>query len=552
MARSIALMTLLFLITLFSLNGQILDHYPIHSIEVETLDRFFLEIGQSPPFYSRPYSNYQFLRYLRRVESRKNELSAHNRALLNKLLLRLSSQENKFTFFIPVLESNVRLQYQNEEITDFDKYLYYRKSIDYAPLINLGFTAGLPYFIMHSENDLRRDFFATFRPANYTNLPVGSPFVKQFDFNFPTRSYLKFGGSYLDLLIGREQMKWGPGYRSSLVLSDSPPYYDMLHLSYFSDFFKASFFFSVLESYLTEAEFNIQETMEYEGSVSFGKDATDQYKTLTGHRFEFNFFNRALFGISDIIVIGGRVPEFNEITPLMYLHNVYGENYSNVIFGFDTSIVPCRNIQIYGEFAIDDIRNANEGGESPPTSLGYLAGVYVMKGFAWGNLNFRFEWARVDPWMYNRWQPYLIFSSRKKLLSLATADWLSYLDFPTGYFLGGDVQSFYFEISYDYQNTFEAALSYELRQKGRIYLNVLDPESEFANFVGNPSSTPTGTPVISHIVGLSGAYELSTMLFLSGELALGYQYNREHRPGNNGFFFEALLNCTFKLDREKY
>jgi len=83
-------------------------------------------------------------------------------------------------------------------------------------------------------------------------------------------------------------------------------------------------------------------------------------------------------------------------------------------------------------------------------------------------------------------------------------------------------------------------------------LNVLDPESEFDNFVGNPSSTPTGTPVISHIVGLSGAYGLSTMVFLSGDLALGYQYNREHRPGNNGLFFEALLNCTFKLDRGKY
>ncbi|KKL71077.1 hypothetical protein LCGC14_2098530, partial [marine sediment metagenome] len=112
-------------------------HYAIHSLEIETLDRFFLEIGQSPPFYSRPYSNYQYLRYLRRVESRKNELSPHNRALLNKLLLRLSRQEDKFTFFIPVLESNVRLQYQNKEITDFDKYLYYRKSLDYSPIINL-------------------------------------------------------------------------------------------------------------------------------------------------------------------------------------------------------------------------------------------------------------------------------------------------------------------------------------------------------------------------------------------------------------------------------
>ena len=86
MARSIALMTLLFLITLFSLNSQILDHYPIHSFEVETLDRFFLEIGQSPPFYSRPYSNYQYLRYLRQVESRKNELSAHQSSAIEQAL----------------------------------------------------------------------------------------------------------------------------------------------------------------------------------------------------------------------------------------------------------------------------------------------------------------------------------------------------------------------------------------------------------------------------------------------------------------------------------
>ncbi len=70
---------------------------------------------------------------------------------------------------------------------------------------------------------------------------------------------------------------------------------------------------------------------------------------------------------------------------------------------------------------------------------------------------------------------------------------------------------------------------------------------EFDNFVGNSSSTPTGTPVISHIVGLSSANGLFPKLFLCGELALGYQYNKEHQPGNNGFFFEAMLNCTFKI-----
>ena len=555
MIRSVLLIILIFFLAFSSIFSQIADNYPLSGFEIKILDRFFLEIGQTPPFYSRPFSNYQYLYYLKKIERRKDELSIHSRNLFKLLLQKHIRQSKRDIFLVPILEGSTGLKYQSDNIPEAQKYLYYRKSLYYTPLLNLGFIAGFPNAVIHVEYDLRKDFFVFSRPSDYSTIPTGDPFVQEFDFNFPTRSYLKVGNLNLDLLIGREQMKWGPGYRSSLVISDSPPYYDMLHLSYFSDFFKATFFFAALESYLTEAELGIQEAMWDKGVITFEKNdhPFEQYKTLTGHRFEFMFFDKLLIGVNDIIVIGGRAPELNEITPLMYLHNVYGENYSNVMIGLDASFVPCRNVQIYGEFAIDDIRNPWEGESAIPTSLGYLAGIHLVNTVLPGYPDFHFEWARIDPWMYNRWQPYLIFSSRKKLVSLPDfTDNHSYLDFPTGYFLGGDVQSFYFELFWDYDFLLETSISYEFRQKGPIYLNALDPTSEFNNYKINSSQTPTGTPVVSHIAGLKVLYHFSPVFSLSGDIAMGYQYNREHVSGNDGYFFEAMLNCAVKLDREKY
>lgn len=553
MIRSVFLTISICFLALCAVFSQITDNYLLNSFEIKSLDRFFLEIGQTPPFYSRPFSNYQYLYYLKKIERRKDELSTHSRGLFKLLLQKHIRQSERETFLVPVLEGSAGLKYQSDNIPELQKYLYYRKSLYHTPLLNLGFIAGFPNAVIHLEYDLRKDFFVSSRPSDYSTIPTGDPFVQEFDFNFPTRSYLKIGNLNLDLLIGREQMKWGPGYRSSLLISNSPPYYDMVHLSYFSDFIKATFFFASLESYLTADELVIQDTMSDEGIISFGKDSAAQYKTLTGHRFEFRFFDKLLVGVSDIIVIGGRAPELNEISPLMSLHNVYGENYSNVMLGLDASFVPRKNVRIYGEFAVDDIRNPLEGESAIPTSLGYIAGIHLTNNSLPGNLDFHFEWARIDPWMYNRWQPYLIFSSRKKLVSFPDSTvYASYLDFPTGYFLGGDVQSFYFELSWNYNFLLETSISYEFRQKGPIYLNVLDPASEFDNYKINSDSTPTGTPVVSHIGGIKVLYHFSPGFSISGDIAAGYQYNREHLSGNNGYFFEAMLNCSVKLDREKF
>ncbi|GEM_PF-2735685 len=548
MKLSVSLSVLIFFISLFSLHSQIADNYHLRSEEIALLDKFFLEIGQSPPFYSRPFSHHQYLFYLEKIEKGKHSLSPAGRRIFSKLLEKHRRMSEKDTFLLPVLEISAELKYQNSKIPDSQEYIHYRETLDSPALLNVGFIAGYSHAAVHVEYDLRKDFFVYSRRDDYSNLPTGDPFVQDFDFNFPTRSYLKVGNLHLDLLIGREQMKWGPGHRSSLVVSDSPPYYDMLLFSYFSEIFKASFFFTALESYLTNEELEIQKNLQGAGTISFEKEAADQYKALTGHRFEFSFGDTLLIGMSDVLLFGGRAPELNEISPLILLHNVYGENYSNVIMGFDAAYVPGRNVKIYGELAIDDIQNPWEAGSSIPTTLGMLAGVYGGDTPLPGGPDFYFEWARLDPWMYNRWQPYLIFSSRRKLVSFPeSTKYSSYLDFPTGYFLGGDVQSFYFELAWNHTMKLHTSLSYEFRQKGEIYLDVLDSASRYENYKENTESTPTGTPIVSHIIEVKGVFECSPGITFSGNITTGYRKNIKHESGEEGFFFETKLNCRIKL-----
>ena len=548
MKTSGVLILLIFILVSIPAGAQNPDQYRLGSPELQTLDSFFIELGLAPPFYSRPYSHHQYRHYLTQIENRKGGLSATSRADLAALIETQRQQPEGDPFFRPILDLGLGLKYQSKEIPEFQEYLYYRNSLDYPPLLNLGFIAGNPYAAIHLEYDLREDFFVTWRTDDYSTLPTGDPFVQDFDYNFPTRSYIKLGNLHVDFLAGREQMKWGPGYRSSLVISDSPPYYDMLQLSYFSPRFKATFFFAALESYLTEEEYQVQQDYQDAGVVTFPKPAISRRKSLTGHRFEFRIGEKLLVGISDVLLIGGRMPELTDIGPLMYLHNVYGENYSNVMMGLDFSYVPIPDLRLYGELGIDDIQNPWEAGSSIPTSLGYQAGIDLLSLPFAGNPEFHFEWVRIDPWMYNRWQPYLIFTSRRKLTSFPDyTQYASYLDFPTGYFLGGDVQSFYFELAWPQFDRWRVALSYELRQKGEIYLNPLDPASQFENYKTNTDSTPTGTALTSHILKTTGKISIKPNISLNGELTAAYERNRAHLAGDHGFYFMGMVSMEIAL-----
>ena len=172
-------------------HAQILDHFGINSPEIEILDSAFIESGRTPSFFSRPFSNYQYLDSLKELEVHSKDLPEYYRAAFNKISKSLIRQKNEKAFIKPIVDSNFRLQYMSHEMPESERYLYYRKSLEEIPLLGLGFLGGTTHVLGMLYFDLRRDVFSGYSKANYINLPIGENALKELDYHCLDRFVLQ-------------------------------------------------------------------------------------------------------------------------------------------------------------------------------------------------------------------------------------------------------------------------------------------------------------------------------------------------------------------------
>lgn len=403
-------------ILLLIINTSIfaIDRLPVDSNIYLKHDYNSLSFGEAPNFLSKPYSNSFLPDY---TPNKSNYIQSN---------ISLSPRVNWFT---------------GEKIESLD-YYYYSKWIEHDPLINLGFSIGNDIFTFRYDLDIRNDYFSGLSENSYLNIPTDETWYLDFDFNFPIRGYLTMGNETLNLFLGRDKIAFGPGKRTNLMLSSETPFFNQLTLTYQSKKNKTTLFFIPMESYLTEDEkLELDEFVDNHSEmlldVNYEKDFDSQTTYITGHRFEFKPTRNFIITFTEMLVLGGRFNNLEDITPAMFYHNVYGENYSNVMLGFDTYYAIIPGFGLYGEFIIDDIRNINEEDITVPTSTGYLIGLEIQLPDMFGEMTLHLEGADVSKFTYKRWHPYLNFYSRRKLFSTSTSS-NNYLDTPTGFFLGSD------------------------------------------------------------------------------------------------------------------
>ena len=402
------------------LSSQGIEREPLGSRFYFEEDYRSLSRGDAPDFLSRPYSRSKSDSY---------------------------RPPEKAYFFHPDLSFSLRTNCLTAEIPEDQESYWYNDWLFNHPLIMVGFQTGSENFIVDSRFDIRQDFFNDFRTDTYINIP---PTFQDYDYNFPTRGYIAWGNKSLQLFAGRDKISWGPGQRSNLMLSSAVPYFDQINLSYQNPVFKGTFVFIPLESYLKKWEKRvIAEALENDLTPEghFDKEMDQQSKFLTGHRYEFRLADSLILGFTDILVVGGRFPNFEDIPPTMFYHNVYGENYSNVMIGFDAWWTILPGLGIYGEFMIDDIRNTFEDSYTVPTSLGGLGGVQYQLPSKEASIVSNMEFGITGPYTYERWHPYTSFYSRRKLYSTSLES-NEYIDTPTGMFLGSDALYLTFRMDY--------------------------------------------------------------------------------------------------------
>jgi hypothetical protein len=127
-----------------------------------------------------------------------------------------------------------------------------------------------------------------------------------------------------------------------------------------------------------------------------------QRKFLAAHRLEISPHPRWSFGIGESVVYGNRGAEFEYLNPLMLYHaaeHLLGDKDNNTLT-IDFTVFPFRGSKFYGEIYIDDLSLEFPIGTYWGNKLAYLAGFYWAQPLGWRSGDVRFEYARIDPFVY--------------------------------------------------------------------------------------------------------------------------------------------------------
>lgn len=129
---------------------------------------------------------------------------------------------------------------------------------------------------------------------------------------------------------------------------------------------------------------------------------SQQRKFLAGHRLEVMAHDRFFIGVGESVIYGNRSAEFEYLNPLMLYHaaeHLLGDKDNNTLT-IDFTAFPFRGGKFYGEIFIDDLSLEFPIGTYWGNKLAYLGGLYWAQPLGWRSGELRFEYARIDPFVY--------------------------------------------------------------------------------------------------------------------------------------------------------
>ncbi len=388
----------------------------------------------------------------------------------------------------------------------------------------------LDYYINIRDNALRTN--SEF-PREVFALPrYGFALSRQFGFAYhdETVAYLKVSTKHLEIAYGKFSNQWGAGKTGSLVLSDYATSYNQLLLRLKIWKLKYTSIFAELIDYTYQTNLSIPQNKKF----------------FAAHRLDIQFHPNINFGLYESVIIAGRGFDIGYLNPIMFYRSIehYYGSPDNAALGadFNWRIVP--TLSLYGQIFIDDLTTSKIGKGFWGNKLAYLSGIYIVDPFEIQNIDFRIEYARVDPYTYTR--------SATRPQDNATA----YLHYNTqlGYFTPPNSDYLWLEARYRFTKQLIASVSYSRYRHGAnpdsltnvggdVFLSRRpELDSEFVRFLD-------GALGVRHEYRASVSFELIRNLFLNGWISYQDSRNffvqgRNRRENFSGiiWYFGAELN----------
>lgn len=382
---------------------------------------------------------------------------------------KVSSNPCDLKFFVSFSPSfslnNISLEYEKlpKIVPLFDVYRWTKLK----PFNQFGFFSTFKGFEIFTDMDLKVE------PANYLlkrdemNFPIpqGAFYNLPLDMNFPRNGYLRYSNENFFLQLGRTKLRWGPS-EFPLTISDSSPYFDNISFSYRFDYAKNR---SLTYSYsLISVDPDLTATESYLQSknVSNGVIYNEPSKTIVAHRLDFRLGKNFRVGLGELNLVGGKVINLQDMSPLIIFHNIYSASYQNVLGSLDFSWTFVPNFMFYGEVAFDDIRLPSESEESP-MEYGLSLGGRFTSNVSNGKFVADIEFSHTSDWMYNcRAKPYLKFSNRIVMMSNFPAE-MNFFDYPVGFKYGQSADMLSVTLNY-FRENMEFKNRFLLLRKGNL------------------------------------------------------------------------------------
>jgi len=340
--------------------------------------------------------------------------------------------------------------------------------------------------------------------------PSNTPF-------FPSLTSIEFPA--LDLQVGRDCMKWGPGYQGNLVLSDNPPAFDMIKYS---------------------GTFDLNELGEGLGSVNFTKffslldTLEDENRYFSGQRLEYKPFDTLTLGLSETAIISynSSLLFFN---PLPFIPPYYVTRWIadvleqpseiNSYVGVDMELNFHPGIKLYGEWMADDFIFRTKTNPYP-NRTGFLAGAYFADPLGRSDTDFRIEYTHINNYVYfstHLWQDYLYQGE--------------YIANP----LGPDADQLYLELTHRLSDKFNLSLNYTHERHGEGQVGIPLPSDPI---IANENIFLSGIIEKQQAYQAEISYTMSPRWELSASATLENIENKDNTVGENenNTYFQLELN----------
>ena len=328
-------------------------------------------------------------------------------------------------------------------------------------------------------------------------------------------SYAKFKLPWFELLLGKENLSWGPGRHGTLCISDNPLPMNMVKLSAWYKQIKFHAFTSIL-----------------------GSDIGKKY--ISARRLEFNLWDKASLGIAENVVYANRFETIYTNPFQIYAVTeipskiVEGESVSspdNVLVSGDLDIFLLRDLEFYGELLMDDF-NPNYGLRSlfnRGSKWGILLGFYYVNPFSIPDTDLRIEYTFVNQYTYTHDPMDTTYT---------------HYDTVIGHHIGTDADDLFIDVQHWFTDKLRIAMSYELQRHGEGDVNKLHPQDaptdeEWEFLSGITESTN------SLSLGLS--YAVVGRCFANIEYTAYWLQNVSNKLNENSTRYQFILSSNYRF-----